>query len=123
MAKWREANPERNLEINRAIGKRQRKKQYYRYREMLRSLVRRLGCNDRGLLGYSLEEFKADLQAKFKDGMTWENHGEWEIDHIKPVVQFYREGIVDPKVVNALSNLQPLWKSDNRKKSSKYVDQ
>lgn len=123
MAKWREANPEKDLEIRRSVERNGRNKPYYKYREMLWSLVRRLGHNDHQLLGYSMEEFKADLEAKFEEGMTWENHGDWEIDHIKPVIQFYKEGIVDPKVVNALSNLQPLWRSDNRKKSSKYIDE
>jgi hypothetical protein len=122
MDKWRKENPERNKEINRLVGAKQRKKPYYRYREMLRSLVRRLGSNDRELLGYTLEEFKENIESKFKTGMTWDNHGEWEIDHIKPVAQFYKENELDPKVVNALSNLQPLWRSENRKKSSKYVD-
>lgn len=123
MANWRAANPERNREITKEISRAQRKRPYYKFREMLRSLVRRIGETDKDLLGYTLEEFKSHIESLFASGMTWENHGEWEIDHIKPVVQFYREGVVDPKVVNALSNLQPLWKIDNRKKSSKYVDQ
>lgn len=122
MEKWRKENPELSKEVNRLVAKKQRKKPYYRYREMLRSLVRRIGSNDKDLLGYSLEEFKTSMESKFVVGMSWDNHGEWEIDHIKPVALFYKEGQLDPKVVNALSNLQPLWKSENRKKSSKYFD-
>lgn len=122
MLKWKQENPEKYKEFAAKSSANQRKKPYYKYREMLRSLIRRLGSNDKNLLGYSVEEFKADFEQKFKYGMTWDNYGEWEIDHIKPVVQFYKEGVCDPKIVNALSNLQPLWKSENRKKSSKYVD-
>lgn len=48
--------------------------------------------------------------------MTWENWGEWHIDHIKPVAQFIREGITCPKQINALSNLRPLWAHDNLSK-------
>lgn len=39
--------------------------------------------------------------------MTWNNYGEWHIDHIKPVNSF--ESDTPQSVVNALSNLQPLW--------------
>jgi len=39
--------------------------------------------------------------------MTWGNHGEWHIDHIKPVITF--DPATPSSVVNALSNLQPLW--------------
>ncbi|AVH85447.1 hypothetical protein Rostov1_00057 [Vibrio phage Rostov-1] len=55
--------------------------------------------------------------------MSWDNWGEWHIDHIKPVAQFKREGITDPKIINALSNLQPLWAEENLKKSDKTLDE
>lgn len=120
--KWMVQNPEKHSEMNRRNQKKMRKRPYYKYREMLRSLVRRLDNSDRESLGYTLEEFKSHMESLFKDGMSWQNHGEWEIDHIKPVSAFYKEGVTCPKIVNALSNLQPLWKSDNRKKSAKWVD-
>jgi len=41
--------------------------------------------------------------------MSWENHGEWHIDHIKPVSSFDKDTPMN--IVNALSNLQPLWKT------------
>jgi hypothetical protein len=50
--------------------------------------------------------------------MSWGNHGEWEIDHIKPVTAFNINEL--PSIVNALSNLQPLWKRDNRQKYNNY---
>jgi hypothetical protein len=39
--------------------------------------------------------------------MTWDNHGEWHIDHIKMVCEF--DKTTHPSIVNALSNLRPLW--------------
>jgi hypothetical protein len=73
-------------------------------------------------LGYTREELKDHLESLFVDGMCWENYGDWEIDHIKPVRSFWEEGVTDPKIVNALPNLQPLWKEENRGKSDKWVD-
>jgi hypothetical protein len=51
--------------------------------------------------------------------MTWENHGQygWHIDHIRPVSSFSAEEIMQ---VNHYTNLQPLWASDNIKKSNKW---
>ena len=39
--------------------------------------------------------------------MSWDNYGEWHIDHIRPIVSF--DAKTDIKTVNELSNLQPLW--------------
>lgn len=58
------------------------------------------------------------MESLFEDGMSWDNHGEWHIDHIKPVSLF------NPKekasVVNSLKNLQPLWAHENLSKGNKY---
>src|SRR3990167_4098159 len=40
------------------------------------------------LLGCSIQIAREHLEKQFKDGMTWENHGVWEIDHIIPVASF-----------------------------------
>lgn len=72
------------------------------------------GCGTIRLLGYSLAELKACLESKFQAGMSWDNYGTWEIDHRFPVSKFPPKTPVS--VINALDNLQPLWKTDNRKK-------
>lgn len=88
------------------------------WRSILKSQLRRFGKKKEGrtidLLGYSAEELKLYIQSLFTDGMSWDNHGEWEIDHIKPVSKFDNE--TPPSIVNALSNLQPLWRTENRSK-------
>ena len=58
------------------------------------------------------------MECQFKDGMSWENYGKWEIDHKKPISKFDKDS--DIRLINALCNLQPLWKSDNRSKGSKF---
>jgi hypothetical protein len=70
------------------------------------------------LLGCTWQEAKAHFEKLFKPGMTWENHGEWHIDHIKPVAHFTSENIAQ---MNHISNLQPLWAEENLTKSSKYT--
>jgi hypothetical protein len=61
-------------------------------------------------LGCDYKFLKTYLENQFQPNMTWENYGEWEIDHIIPVS---KNGSFH------YSNLQPLWKIDNRKKSNK----
>lgn len=72
------------------------------------------------IMGYKKEDLVNHIESIFEDGMSWDNYGEWHIDHIKPISAFLSEGVDDPKVINALSNLQPLWAFDNLSKGSKY---
>ena len=73
------------------------------------------------LTGWTLQQFKRRFVQLFKTGMTWENHGTvWEIDHIQPVSAHNITSIdcTDFKRAWALSNLQPLFKEENRSKSN-----
>lgn len=76
------------------------------------------------LLGYSKNEFIAHFEARFNKGMSWDNYGDWQIDHIKPISKFTIKSYqcLDFKKCWSLSNLQPLWAEDNRKKGSKYEE-
>ena len=66
------------------------------------------------MVGCSFKELKSYLESKWVNGMNWENYGEWEIDHIIPLSKDdTREGFIR---LNHYSNLQPLWKEDNRRK-------
>lgn len=70
-------------------------------------------------LGYTVVELKEHLESLFTDGMTWNNHGKWHIDHIVPVSWWLKNDVTDPSMINALINLQPLWAKDNLSKSDK----
>ncbi|MCP4802279.1 MAG: hypothetical protein GY891_05390 [Bacteroidetes bacterium] len=71
-------------------------------------------------LGYSQLEFKEHIENLFTEGMSWGNRSAWHIDHVKPIKAFIVEGVTNLKIINALSNLQPLWAVDNLRKGSKY---
>lgn len=73
------------------------------------------------LLGYTAEELKLHLEKLFLPGMTWDNYGEWHIDHIIPLSAHNYETPDDPdfKRAWALTNLQPLWAFDNISKHAK----
>ena len=71
------------------------------------------------LTGCSITFLKGYLEAKFIDGMTWENHGEWHIDHIKPCCSFNLLDEEEQKICFHYKNLQPLWGVDNLIKGGK----
>lgn len=73
------------------------------------------------LLGCTLGFFKDYIESKFQPGMTWENYGYegWHIDHIKPCALFNLTDPEQQKICFNYTNLQPLWKKDNLRKSNK----
>ena len=71
------------------------------------------------LLGYSSKELCEHLETLFKDGMTWDNQGEWHIDHRIPQSHF--TNIDQLKECFALSNLKPEWGEWNMSKGNKFI--
>lgn len=71
------------------------------------------------IIGKSPKELKEYIENLFDDGMTWENYGDWHIDHIMPLVTAKTED--DVYRLNHYSNLQPLWAKDNMKKGGKII--
>jgi hypothetical protein len=75
------------------------------------------------LVGYTINDLKKHLEAKFVNGMNWSNLGKWHIDHKIPKSFFLYEKPEDTEfqMCWALDNLQPLWAKDNYTKSSKII--
>ena len=100
-------------------------------REIVGRIFRKIGTkkekHSHEYLDYTAEDLRLHIESLFKPGMSWENHGmghgRWQLDHIKEVDQFISEGIEDPNIINALSNLQPLWTEEHAKKSGKYLSE
>lgn len=72
----------------------------------------------RQLLGCSIREFKAHLESQFQAGMTWDNYGEWHVDHIVACSAFDLSCPIQQRLCFNFSNLQPLWARDNLVKGS-----
>jgi hypothetical protein len=71
-------------------------------------------------LGCTIQEFKEHIENQFIEGMTWENHGEWHIDHIIPIK--YQNPTLE-EVIERLhwKNTQPLWAADNIAKGNRFI--
>ena len=62
-------------------------------------------------MGVSYNEFKVYIENQFLEGMTWDNHGEWHLDHKRPISWAKSEDEIYE--LNHYSNFQPLWSIDN----------
>lgn len=78
-------------------------------------------CRTKQLTGCELPFLKEYLEAKFTQGMLWENYGDWHIDHIKPCCSFNLKEEEEQKKCFHYTNLQPLWAKDNLSKGSKVT--
>jgi len=129
--KYRENNIEKRKEYSRSVSK----EKYYNIRKdpkkfltltMGNAIRQALGRQKNGhhwesLVGYTLDDLSQHLEKQFKPGMTWENRGLWHIDHKIPITVFNynKPKDLDFKRCWALSNLQPLWGSENMSKNAK----
>ena len=91
-------------------------------RMMLQNTHKLIGTKKQGRtvdeIGYSPGKLKLRMEVNYTDGMWDDNYGKlkdgswgWEIDHVIPPENFIKRGITDPKIINALSNLRPRWKT------------
>ncbi len=89
-------------------------------RRRIRKLIesgKRLTNATRILLGCSIREFTQHIEKQFQPGMSWDNYGEWELDHIKPCCQFDLTQIEQQRLCFHFSNYRPLWAIDNRSRT------
>lgn len=75
------------------------------------------------LVGYTLDDLRRHIERQFVKGMSWDNMGEWHIDHILPLSSFKFASAEDPefRACWALSNLRPLWAPANMAKKDKRL--
>lgn len=73
----------------------------------------------RNLIGCDIEVLMKHLENQFEEGMSWDNYGEWHVDHIKPCAVFDFNIEKEVKECFHYTNLQPLWAEDNFRKHAK----
>lgn len=103
---------------------RREKDPLFRFRCNLRNLIKnsltKQGYTKRSktyeIVGIEFEDFKTFIENKFVEGMTWENYGEWHLDHIIPISSAKSEEEII--LLNKFTNFQPLWAIDNIRKSN-----
>jgi hypothetical protein len=129
-AEWAARNPERYRANMREFYRRKRQADpMYRLRSSVSAYVYwclrsgKGGRRTEELLGYSIATLRLHLERQFERGMTWDNYGEWHVDHILPVASFNFTSPDDPdfRACWAMTNLRPMWAADNIRKSDKRL--
>jgi len=124
--RWREENKDH---INQRHRKRYKNDREYAMGYKIRNMVHRVIRLSREgkdstsfeLVGYLPYQLVERIEYQLHDGMSWENYGDWEIDHKIPVAHFLRKGETRPWIINALSNLQPMWAEENYSKGDQLI--
>lgn len=107
----RRAKTDPHFKLRRSLRHRLRESLKYKKWNKNSSLASYIGCDK--------ETLKKYFESKFLDGMSWENHGEWHIDHIVPLSSARTEE--ELYRLCHYTNLQPLWAIDNLRKSDKVL--
>ena len=91
----------------------------HRCRATIQSIIRRRGwkkvCKTNEMLGCDWETFKLHIEHQFLKKMDWSNRNLWHIDHFHPLAD--AKSIEDVIKLSHYTNLRPMWKKDNLKKS------
>jgi hypothetical protein len=123
--KYRENNRDR---INEKIKDRKHNDPLYKLKFSIRNSIynsiNRMGYSkkdkSRDILGCTFEYFMKYIEEQFLEGMSWENYGEWHLDHKTPVSWAETEEQIYE--LNKYTNFQPLWAKDNLSKGNKWSD-
>lgn len=97
----------------------------YKIKENLRNRLRQAlkgqnkALSTMFLIGCEIDYLMYHIQKQFKYGMTWDNHGEWHIDHKLPCASFDLSKPKEQRKCFNFKNLQPLWAIDNIRKGNK----
>lgn len=129
---YREKNKDKIREIKRNYEKTRKAndplyKLVANFRTAIYTVLKENNMNKYGhyfeILQYSPEELATRLENQFSEGMTWENYGEWHVDHITPITAFNFQEIGDNEFMRcwSLENLQPMWADENIRKSNKIL--
>jgi len=79
------------------------------------SAVRDLGC--------SFGQFRLYIENQFEPGMTWDNYGEWHLDHVQPLASFDLTDRSQFLTACNWLNYQPLWAKENINKGAKWYNE
>jgi transcription elongation factor Elf1 len=126
---WRKQN-RKELNRKQLIYERKRKKIDPEFK-LVKTLRSRLGTalkrknaekNHRtmDLIGQTPAFVRIYLEKQFTEGMSWDNHGKWHIDHRKACRTFDLLNEEEQRKCFHYTNLQPLWGPENMAKGGDF---
>jgi hypothetical protein len=131
--KWREKNIDKHREYKRKYEKHRKDTDpLYKLISNFRTAIYQVLKENRvdknqsyfDVLQYTPEQLIVHLEKQFTEGITWENYGEWHVDHKQPISSFNIQEMGDSEFMKcwSLENLQPMWGEENIRKSNKIFN-
>jgi hypothetical protein len=131
--KWREKNIDKHREYKRKYEKHRKDTDpLYKLISNFRTAIYQVLKENRvdknqsyfDVLQYTPEQLIVHLEKQFTEGITWENYGEWHVDHKLPISSFNIQKMGDSEFMKcwSLENLQPMWGEENIRKSNKIFN-
>jgi hypothetical protein len=111
--KWKKAalNPHRII----------RDRLNHRIADALRAVNTRKGNKTATYLGCSIPFLKKWFEFHFSESMTWQNYGDWHIDHVKPCSSYDILKNEEQMECFNWKNLRPCLGKENLEKSNKLI--
>lgn len=119
--KWREENRGRWLELQREARSKPERKMVSNLRRRLREFIRVKKGKSSSFFGCTPAFLRKHIEQQFERGMSWENYGEWHVDHIRPCASFDLAKLDERRACFHWSNLRPLWAEENITKGAKMI--
>jgi hypothetical protein len=131
--KWREKNIDKHREYKRKYEKHRKDTDpLYKLISNFRTAIYQVLKENRvdknqsyfDVLQYTPEQLIVHLEKQFTERITWENYGEWHVDHKQPISSFNIQEMGDSEFMKcwSLENLQPMWGEENIRKSNKIFN-
>ena len=130
MKEYREKNADKIRETKRNYEKNRKSndplyKLISNFRTAIYQVLKEINVKKNGhyfdILKYTPQQLIEHLEKQFSGEMTWDNYGLWHVDHKHPISLYNIKEIGDDEFLKcwSLDNLQPMWGSENIKKSNK----
>jgi hypothetical protein len=115
---WARDNPERVRERQRALRATPEGRLIHNLRNRVNKIMNRIDIakdnTTMELLGCDVQTAKSHIESQFTVGMSWDNYGDWDIDHIRPCASFNLAKPEEQRKAFHYQNLQPLWSTPEK---------
>lgn len=112
-AKWRRQGQNINRRVRNSLNS--------RIRESLLNFGNKKDNVTRSYLGCSFNYLRKWIEFQFDNDMSWDNYGQWHLDHVTPVATFDLSNDANIRDCFHWSNLRPCWATQNIQKGDKMM--
>ena len=112
-AKWKRTGQKENVRIKQRLSARIKSAFQYSGKKKINKTYDYIGCS------YSF--LRKWFEFQFTNGMSWQNMGQWHIDHVHPCASFNFENKNDINSCFNWKNLRPCWATENIVKGNSII--